>query len=86
MSNPVPAPLVLGSTSPYRRQLLERLGLPFTVSAPGVDEFPRPGEPPHGLAVRLAGLKAEAVARQHPAAWVIGSDQVAALEIGRAHV
>ncbi len=75
-----PFPLVLGSTSPYRRLLLERLGLPFTVAAPGIDEFPRPGEPPHGLAVRLAGLKAEAVARQHPDAWVIGSDQVAALD------
>jgi len=75
-----PESLVLGSTSPYRRLLLERLGLPFVVAAPGVDEFPRPGEPPHGLAVRLAGLKAEAVARQHPDAWVIGSDQVAALD------
>ena len=50
------APLVLGSTSPYRRALLERLRLPFTVAAPGVDEFPRPGEPPHGLAARLARL------------------------------
>jgi MAF protein len=74
------APLILGSTSPYRRALLERLGLPFTVAAPGVDEFPRPGEPPHGLAARLAGHKAEAVARLHPTAWVIGSDQVAALD------
>ena len=77
----LPSPgLVLGSTSPYRRALLERLGLPFTVASPGVDEFPRPGEPPHGLAVRLAGLKAEAVARRHPADWVIGSDQVAAVD------
>jgi septum formation protein len=74
------APLVLGSTSPYRRALLERLGLPFTVAAPGVDEFPRPGEPPHGLAARLAGHKAEAVAKLHPEAWVIGSDQVAAVD------
>ena len=53
------APLVLGSTSPYRRALLERLRLPFTVAAPGVDEFPRPGEPPHGLAARLARSGAE---------------------------
>ncbi|MFY3384572.1 Maf family protein [Paracidovorax sp. MALMAid1276] len=72
-------PLVLGSTSRYRRELLERLGLPFTVAAPDVDETPLPGETPRALAVRLALAKARAVARKHPDAVVIGSDQVADL-------
>ncbi len=72
-------PLVLGSTSPYRRQLLERLRLAFTVFAPDVDETPLPGEAPRDLALRLALAKAHAVAAQHPGAVVIGSDQVADL-------
>lgn len=72
-------PVVLGSTSRYRRELLERLGLPFDVAAPDVDETPLPHEPPRALAVRLALAKARAVARQHPDALVIGSDQVADL-------
>jgi septum formation protein len=71
-------PLILASTSPYRRELLERLGVPFTVLAPGVDEAPLPGEPPAERALRLAAAKAEAVALQHRDAVVIGSDQVAA--------
>jgi len=71
------SPLVLASTSRYRRELLARLGLPFEVDRPEVDESPRPGEPPAELAVRLAEAKALAVAARHPAAWVIGSDQVA---------
>jgi septum formation protein len=72
-------PVVLGSTSPYRRELMQRLGLPFEVLAPGVDETPEPGETPAALAQRLALAKARAVARQRPAAIVIGSDQVADL-------
>ena len=71
--------LVLGSTSRYRRELLTRLGLPFTTEAPGVDETPQKGESPRDLAVRLAFAKARDVARRHPQAIVIGSDQVADL-------
>ncbi len=71
--------LVLGSTSRYRRELLERLGLPFTVAAPDVDETPLLGEAPRALALRLARAKALAVSRHHPKAVVIGSDQVADL-------
>ena len=74
-----PRALVLGSTSPYRRELLQRLRLPFTVAAPAVDETPQPDEAPHALALRLALAKAQAVAAQHPDAVVIGSDQVADL-------
>ena len=73
-------PLVLGSTSPYRRELLQRLRLPFSVSSPAVDETPVPGESPRDLALRLALAKARAVAAQHPGAVVIGSDQVADLD------
>ncbi len=72
--------LVLGSTSPYRRELLERLRLPFTVAAPETDETPLPGEAPRALALRLALAKAQAVAALHPEAVVIGSDQVADLD------
>jgi septum formation protein len=69
----------LASTSKYRRELLVRLHLPFSCIAPGVDEAVRRGEQPLALAARLARAKAAAVALQHPDAWVIGSDQVAAL-------
>jgi len=72
--------LVLGSTSPYRRDLLSRLRIPFTVASPNVDETPRTGETPRDLALRLALAKAHAVAALHPAAVVIGSDQVADLD------
>ncbi|MBT0571371.1 septum formation inhibitor Maf [Curvibacter sp. CHRR-16] len=72
-------PVVLGSTSVYRRALLERLRIPFSVAAPHVDETPLPGEAPQALAQRLALAKAQAVAAQHPHAVVIGSDQVADL-------
>ncbi len=72
-------PLVLASTSRYRRELLGRLGLPFDVDRPDVDETPLAGEAPAGTAVRLAEAKARAVAARHPGAWVIGSDQVADL-------
>jgi septum formation protein len=72
--------LILGSTSRYRRELLERLRLPFDVHAPAVDETPRPGEPPRTLALRLALAKAGEVAARFPRAVVIGSDQVADLD------
>ena len=78
-SAPTNRSVVLGSTSRYRRELLERLRIPFTVSAPGVDETPLPGEAPQALARRLALAKARAVAALHPDAVVIGSDQVADL-------
>ena len=73
-------PLVLGSTSRYRRELLGRLGLAFEVQAPQVDETPRPGETPAALARRLALAKARDVAGRCPEAIVIGSDQVADLD------
>ena len=71
--------LVLGSTSRYRRELLERLCIPFEVCSPDVDETPLPGEAPPVLAQRLAMAKAKAVANKFPHAVVIGSDQVADL-------
>ncbi len=80
--------LILASTSRYRRELLARLGLPFEVVAPGVDETPAPGVAPVDLAERLARAKAEAVAERHRDAVVIGSDQVAELDgspVGKPH-
>ena len=71
--------LILGSTSRYRRELLERLRVPFDVVSPDVDETPLTGEAPYALAIRLALAKAKAVAALHPSAVVIGSDQVADL-------
>ena len=85
---PAAPTLILASTSRYRRELLDRLRLPFSVQAPGVDETPRPGEAPAHLAQRLALAKAEAVAAGFPDAVVIGSDQVAELDgqaIGKPH-
>ena len=73
-----PAPLILASTSPYRRLLLERLGLAFSVEAPGIEETRAAHEEPPARASRLAAAKAQAVAARHPQAVVIGSDQVAA--------
>ena len=73
-------PVVLGSTSVYRRELMARLRIPFDVAAPDVDETPLPGETPEALARRLALAKARAVAARYPQAAVIGSDQVADLE------
>jgi len=81
-SDPSP-PLILASTSRYRRELLERLRLPFDVVNPAVEETPLPGEAPPALAVRLALAKAQAVAGHAADAVVIGSDQVADLD-GRA--
>ena len=72
-------PLVLGSTSRYRRDLLSRLNVPFQTAVPDVDETPRPNEFPLELARRLALAKARVVAAQFPDAVVIGSDQVADL-------
>jgi len=72
--------LVLASTSPYRRELLQRLRLPFLTARPGVDEAPQPGEAPAQLVRRLAQAKAEAVAAAHPGAWIVGSDQAAELD------
>jgi septum formation protein len=77
---PASRPLVLGSTSRYRRELLSRLRIPFDVAAPGVEEGSLPGEVPADTARRLALEKAHAVARRYPQAVVIGSDQVADLD------
>ena len=71
--------LILASTSVYRRELLERLRIPFKVLAPSVEETPLAGESTLDLALRLASAKAAAVSQAHPDAWVIGSDQVADL-------
>ena len=80
-TSPLPSrPLVLGSTSPYRRELLSRLHLRFEVAAPEVDETPLAGESPAQIARRLALAKARAVAANFPQAVVIGSDQVADME------
>ena len=83
MHSSLPSParraLVLGSTSPYRRELLQRLRIPFEVITPDVDETPLPGESPRDLALRLSLAKARAVAARAPLAVVIGSDQVADL-------
>ncbi|MEY5021826.1 MAG: Maf-like protein YceF [Pseudomonadota bacterium] len=73
-------PLILGSTSRYRKELLARLCIPFHVEAPEVDETPQAQEAPKDLALRLALAKARAVANKYPDAVVIGSDQVADLE------
>jgi len=73
-------PLILASSSRYRRELLARLRLPFNSIAPDVDETPQPGETPRALALRLAQAKAHAIAHAHPHTVVIGSDQVADLD------
>ncbi|MFZ6046474.1 Maf family protein [Pseudomonas sp. CR3202] len=72
-------PLVLASSSPYRRELLERLRLPFTWGAPAIDESRQPAEPAEQLVRRLALEKARALATQYPNHLIIGSDQVAVL-------
>jgi septum formation protein len=72
--------LVLASSSSYRRALLERLGLPFTVIAPEIDEASRAGDLPATTSLRLAEAKARAVATRHPDALIIGCDQVAACD------
>ena len=80
MSDPTQRQLLLGSTSPYRRELLARLRIPFEVAAPEVDETAYPSETPKQLACRLAMAKARAVAARFPSHVVIGSDQVADLD------
>lgn len=80
MQNAPTPSLILGSTSPYRRELLERLRIAFTTESPHVDESPLNGESPLALAQRLALAKAQAVAQRHPECVVIGSDQVAELD------
>jgi septum formation protein len=72
-------PLILASTSPYRRQLLERLRLPFTVQSPQIDESSQPGESPRELVLRLSERKARAAGANQAGALIIGSDQVAVL-------
>ena len=80
MSDSTQRQLLLGSTSPYRRELLARLRIPFEVAAPEVDETAYPSETPKQLACRLAMAKARAVAARFPSHVVIGSDQVADLD------
>ena len=72
--------LILASTSPYRRLLLEKLGIPFTCAAPEVDELPLPAETPRHLVLRLAQAKAQALANRYPHHLIIGSDQVCVLD------
>lgn len=72
--------LILASSSVYRRELLSRLGIPFDVDVPTIDESPHAGEAPEETALRLAREKASVVARRHSGALVIGSDQVATLD------
>lgn len=79
MSATVPL-LILASGSPHRQKLLHRIGVPFSVVAPDIDEAPRPGEEPAELVRRLASEKAMAVAATHTGRVVIGSDQLASLE------
>ena len=82
-----PIELILGSSSPYRRELLERLRLPFTVVSPKIDETPQLGETPPETALRLALEKARYIAQSHPNALIIGADQVATVDgaqIGKA--
>lgn len=67
----------MASTSPFRRDLLSRLGIPFTIASPGVDETPLPGEKPRETAIRLSIAKAYAIAKLAPDALIVGSDQVA---------
>src|SRR3954464_9350212 len=74
---PQPRRVVLASTSPYRKELLQRLGIAFEVAAPQVDERALAAEVPEQTALRLAALKAQAVRQAHRDALIIGSDQVA---------
>lgn len=80
LASPAAPPLILASSSAYRRELLSRLQLPFTVDVPDIDERALPGEAPSATALRLAREKAQAVAARHPGSLVIGSDQVATLD------
>ena len=75
-----PSRLILASSSTYRKELLQRLRLPFEVAVPDLDESPLPGESPSATALRLAQAKAQAVLDRYPGSLVIGSDQVATLD------
>jgi septum formation protein len=80
-SAPRPAPkLILASSSPYRRLLLERLGIAFETASPDIDEDPLPGESPEAMALRLAEAKARRIAAERTDALIIGSDQIAVLD------
>ena len=81
----MPRRIVLASTSPYRRELLERLGIAFEVARPEVDEAALAGENSDALAIRLAEAKGRAVAGHYPDALIIGSDQVADLDGRQLH-
>ena len=76
----IESPLVLASSSRYRAELLARLKVPFEALAPNLDESPRPGESPANVAQRLALEKAQALAKDRPDRWVLGSDQVPSLD------
>lgn len=75
----IPLPLILGSSSIYRRELLQRLRIPFETVSPEIDEAPLPGEIPEATALRLAKAKASKIAATYPDALIIGADQVAVL-------
>lgn len=75
-----PKPLVLASSSPYRKALLERLGIPFESASPNIDEAAHTDENAEALTLRLAMEKASALRERFPDHWIIGSDQVAALD------
>lgn len=77
MFSDLPHKLILASSSKYRKELLSRLGFPFSTISPDIDETPLPGENPQETALRLAFLKAKAIGARHPDSIVIGSDQVA---------
>lgn len=72
--------LILGSSSPFRQSLLQRLGLDFSTAVPDIDESSREGESPQDLVTRLAEEKARAVAQEHPRSLIIGCDQVACID------
>ena len=72
--------LILASTSPWRRALLEKLAIPFECAAPEVDETPLPGEAPRHLVLRLAQKKAQSLAHRYPSHLIIGSDQICVLD------
>ncbi|MDM3404693.1 Maf-like protein [Citrobacter sp. Cb019] len=72
--------LILASTSPWRRPLLEKLAIPFECAAPEVDETPLPGEAPRHLVLRLAQKKAQSLAHRYPSHLIIGSDQICVLD------
>ena len=88
MTTNIPTRLVLGSTSPFRKEILNKLGMPFETAAPDIDESPLENETPEQLVLRLAEQKARAVASAYPNNLIIGSDQVAVIDgeiLGKPH-